>query len=447
MKSMKKWLALAVALVMVMACGLASAATVSAQVYIDGNAVKAYAAQMNGEEAAAAQQPLVDMLLGLINAAKLDAVITEEGGELRLSLNGKDAATLAAGAVEGNTVIVSSLFPNTVITVKPETVQQLAMEALQQIPGFTAIMSLAQSSEDLTAALPESVTGYVAEFMQTLTTAVQMGEAEKGTFTIEGIDFDTKTPVTVNTAAIFEAAGKLLTSIMTDEGMQAIIAQIAGAAGMEIPPVEDLQAQIAGAASQIPATMEANVFSIEGEERPMVIQGEAANEGEEAAVAYTVVLYNDSTAHIALEAKQQNAKVEITVAQTGGAFRVEKDGAFVHLTFGLTLGEPSTLGCTLYVNSEENPAVSATLIISQEGGELTMSLDSADKQVVAVEDLRGENAQEALLALQQDLMGNGLPGILSAAEEAAPGISQILNLLMGGVSTTVPAGEPVPAGE
>ena len=434
-KSIRKMLALAVALVMILMCAAASADTVYIKMNMDGNTMKALL------PASTVPEQALDAVVKLVSALGIKVVTVPDGVEIGLDLNGKEAVTAGIGATEDGLTVVSTLIPNYVLTVKQETLEQLMKQAMEQVPGLQAMMS-----GDLPE-IPESLMTYIQNFVMAVSGAIVPGEAEQGTYEFEGYTFDTKVPVTVDMPAIAEALKTMVNDMANDEAVVGMIGNYTAMLGDSAPSFEDIKTGLEKAADNLPSTVTAEYYSSQEQPGVTYITGEAAYEGKEGPAYTFKALMTDAGLKFVLT--ETESDVDFLVDVTNDAIRLEiKQGEEVDvvITFTKEGEDPEVYTFSLYLNSE-TPVFTLTVSVA-EGGERTLPTEAGEKTVLAFESLMSGEDSEALDGLQQDLISNGLTPLLQLLGTETPEIMMLITSAMSGGSTTaVPAEEAAPAGE
>ena len=119
---MKKLFALILALLLALSCTSAFARTVYTKVTVDREQMGKLLAGFGIPEA---QVSMADPILSLVNALGVRVTTVQNGAQVDLDLNGKDALSLGL-AMDGEGVgIVSTLFPNYYLTLSNDTIYQM----------------------------------------------------------------------------------------------------------------------------------------------------------------------------------------------------------------------------------------------------------------------------------------------------------------------------------
>ena len=432
-KSIRKMLALAVALVMILMCAAASADTVYVKMNVDSETVNALLSASGMPEQTLAT---VGAVVKLLSALGIKVTTVSDGAEIGLDLNGTDAVKVGFAADDEGLALVSSLVPNYYLTVKKETVEQLMKQVMEQVPGLEAMLN-GEMPE-----IPESLMTYIQNFAQALTAAVVPGEAEEGAFEFEGYTFDTKVPVTVNIPAIAEALKTMANDIANDEEVAEMIESYSGMVP-NVPSIEDIKAGLEQFADNLPDTAAADYYTSQEQPGVIYITGEAAYEGKETPAFTFKVLVVGSAVKVAVSVPESGLDFFLDIEGNGLRLEIKQGEQMdVVITFTMEGGDPEVYTVSLYLNSA-TPLFTLTVSVSG-SGERTLPVEAGEKTVLALEEISAD--EEALNGLQQDLLTNGLTPLMQLLATEAPEIMTLITSAMyGGSTTAAPAEETVPA--
>ena len=113
--------------------------------------------------------------------------------QLQVLLSGEPAASLSVKQMEDVWAAVSSLFPNTVVNVKNETVADM----MGQMTGVGSNNMMASLKEQLTPELIQAIAAPIEEATSELVSKV--GPVEDGTYVVNGVTYTMKTPWNITT--------------------------------------------------------------------------------------------------------------------------------------------------------------------------------------------------------------------------------------------------------
>lgn len=438
---MKKTLALIIALVMALSCTLAlaeenSAAfpgiTITGELDIDRAAASQHL-EMFGLEDDALET--ANGIVALLDSLNEKTVITADGLQYELGLNGNDVLSLGGSLNENGLVIVSSLIPSYALTVSMETISGVLEMAM-------SFMSSSNEEGELpfdVNAVAQAVSGYIDPFVQKINASIAVGETEVGEFEYEGHKFNAKTAVNVDTKAISEAVNTLVDQLNKDETVQAALKAMEGAGVSVNMPEEPLDLE-----SEDAPNVEVYIYTY---------VDEAGNASDEVYVLVTVTPQDDPEAgtfvHTLVMGRDAIVTVEIPAETTtlrftkqeerddgGLAMSLEVNARGMYVAGAVDLSFADTIHCVFdaYFLNQAKPLATATIDIAL-NGELTMDVTGKGKEIVAIEDLMSgdEAASNAASGLMMDLLLNGLGGMMGAISENVPELSESLGNIMGGM--------------
>jgi len=415
---MKKLLALILALMMMLTCISAFADTIYTKVAVDPEVAKEL---MTGFGVPEDQMAMVDPILALVNALGVNVITVTDGAQIDLDLNGADALSLGFATDDAGINVVSTLFPNYVVTISQETIGQIMEQLMANMP-----IAGGEGGMDMNAFMG-TFSGYITPWVEACSAAGKPGDPVTGEYEFEGYKFDTMVPVTVDMAAITEATQKLLDDLLADpaamaaiKGMAQGMAQSTGETIDDEKFTEDFKAGFEEFMAHFPATASAEVYANSDGSETFYMNAEAMREGEtEPFTAY--MLYVDA----------QNMKMGYQDGQTTEA-GFEMTGsdmtmyfAMGEMYFGLAMSfAENQFGMDIYFMNEEKPLVSITVDMAA-GGERTLSVDTAGKTAVALA-LPMDGNDESVQGLLGDIMMNGLGGLMGTLSEQVPEIASML---------------------
>jgi len=415
---MKKLLAMILALMTMLTCISAFADTIYTKVAVDPEVAKEL---MTGFGVPEDQMAMVDPILALVNALGVNVITVTDGAQIDLDLNGADALSLGFATDDAGINVVSTLFPNYVVTISQETIGQIMEQLMANMP-----IAGGEGGMDMNAFMG-TFSGYITPWVEACSAAGKPGDPVTGEYEFEGYKFDTMVPVTVDMAAITEATQKLLDDLLADpaamaaiKGMAQGMAQSTGETIDDEKFTEDFKAGFEEFMAHFPATASAEVYANSDGSETFYMNAEAMREGEtEPFTAY--MLYVDA----------QNMKMGYQDGQTTEA-GFEMTGsdmtmyfAMGEMYFGLAMSfAENQFGMDIYFMNEEKPLVSITVDMAA-GGERTLSVDTAGKTAVALA-LPMDGNDESVQGLLGDIMMNGLGGLMGTLSEQVPEIASML---------------------
>lgn len=422
--SMRKWLAVMLALVLALSCAAASAQTVSVKLAVDTEAVKTLATAYGMPEEQAST--IIDPIAALINALGVKVITAADGAQIDLELKDKNALSLGFATTEEGTALVSTLIPNYMLTVKPETLEQLMSSFMQNMPGAGA--AGAAGGFDMSA-MAGMIMPYVMPFTEAFQTAVVPGEPVPGEYEIDGVTFDTMVPVDIDVDALAAATRTMLDGMMNDEKVVSLFQSFGQFSGGSFN-VEDMKKNMDEFIAHFPKTVTATVYNNSDGSPAYYVEGTATDEGkEEPSYGYTMLILDEKTGKMSFFVFEQEIITSISYGEDGFTAGFYQGESSIVLDVTSTAGDPMTTKADLYISSE-TPLLTITVAQSQDSTR-TLPVEAGEKTVVAVEELMSsQGGSEAVQGLTTELMSNGLPSLLTSLAVNVPEAASLLSMLM-----------------
>lgn len=376
---------------------------------------------------------LIDSVIALVNASAHKLVIADNGAQYDLSLGGKEALTVAGELTEEGLNIVSTLFPNYVLTVKAETV----INMLQQ---FSSAVEASNAATQLPAEAAEAVQEYGQEFLNKITPAITAGQPEMQEFTLGEHTFTGKLPMSVDTRIIAEAAKELVEKLAADERIKTAVESMQ-ASGVKIS-MDDFKVP-ENLAETVPTVNFDYYFAMDdqgNQTSDFFVDGELIKQGEDAAFMTFTILNTPGNVEISARVPETQFQCDLGItyneAGCNALINVYMQEQFLGgANINVTLGEEIVIVSDLYINDEENPLAHETTTITM-AGERTMAVTAEDKTALAVEDLISGKDESAMTGISMDILLNGLGTLLTNATEAVPELNDLMSTFMGGSSAS-----------
>ena len=439
---MKKMLALLMALMMALGCFGALAEeeapamtlqlpnmTITEEVTIDAEAAMSLLPMFGVDES---MLPIAQAVIALVNNATEQTVIAGNAAQFELFLKGAEVLNVVCGQTENGFALASDLIPSYTVTVSNETVQQLMEQLTSQLSQGVPGVDMNQ--------LMEKMTGYIGQFAQACTSAVTMGEPEKGEFVFEELDytFNTKMPVHVDTDAIKAALQTLVEQIKNDETFNSLISA-AAASGANVEIADETTITLPEVVCNAYANTDDEGNSTDGV--TYVITEVVVPETEESEKVN--VLVTGDYVQVSVEAPAQDMSLSVLVAPTEAGYAVDCDltaqGMYVGAKIELANGENMKLDAQLFFMNPEKPLLTASAVVIP-GGEVTLDLSGEGKENIDLAQLMQDEDGTLKNNLLMDVMSNGLNGLMARAAEIMPEeVSSLITLLMGGGQEAVEA--------
>ena len=404
---MRKLLALTLVLLMALTAVSAAADTVYTKVTIDRGQVPTFGIT---EE----QQGMIDPILALVNALGVKVTTVDDGAQIDLDLNETDLLSLGIAMDDAGLVAASTLFPNYVVTASQETIVQFMEQAAANVPAA------GESGMDPNA-LMETYGGYFYQWFEACAAAGQPGEPQTVDFETSGYTFDTMVPVTVDMPVIIEATDALVDEILSDEAVVSML-QSSGSGFNS----DEFKTGYEAFKANMPNEVKAEYYT-SGENIDIAfIAADAFFEGQDEAQCHAELLNKgDNDGYLGFW--DYRAEMIIGVEYSAEGFRADYTRGEDY--FGISfLSEANEYDFDVYCMNSDAPLV-CVKVTTAEGGERTLSMDAAGKNVLAVEGVTGGQG-DAVQGLLGDIMANGM-GALGVLTEQVPEIGGLMSMFTG----------------
>lgn len=446
---MKKLLALMMTLALALSCvGVQAEMTLpvnaNVTVQVNGDSLSTLL-MMTGTEMDENSTAAMSSLLAMLDALSVNVAATEEGMQAEIRLKDTAVGTVNMGADEkGNLVMVSDLFPTYAITMAPENLNELLSLDTADQPALANV-------DDVVAALQQQTAAAVEGLQE------KIGQPVPGEYAIEGADFNTMVPVELTMGEVMQVGVSVVKGLMANETVLAFLGEL-GMPMDEFSP-EALDEELAGMSEEEAATpVNMNLyFQMDAEGNTsdnLYITYETAIDGENVSVAFG---YVDGKVYVHALMSEEAYETEDALRQAAqmgtantGTFDVvagtDADGnvafSFEMLVEGMYMavkadGQPTAAGlqgkAEFYLLDAENALLTLKGELTQGVGELTNTVSTEGKTVLALEELMAmdEDAlDEALTGLAEDVENFGLFTLLGNAANAMPDEMNVLIALM-----------------
>lgn len=420
---MKKLLALILALMLALGGVSAFAGTVYTKVAVDGDVVKAL---LPGFGVPEEQLSMLDPIISLVNALGVKVVTVDDGGEVALDLNGKEALTLGWATDEAGATVVSSLFPNYVVTIDRQTIDQFMEQFMANMPGGQGGMG----GLDF-AAMGEVFGKYFAEWVQACSAAGQPGDPVPGNYVMDGVAFDTMVPVTVDVPAVREATAKLMDELLADPAAMSMIKGMAQSSGGQVDDATfeaDFKAGFEAWMAHMPESVTAEFYTNSDDGQTFFLTGASVMEGEaEPSFTYDMMFLGEAnmTMHCHMGGE---APTDMDFSMEGTDMSMFF--AMGDLYYGLNLSFAGNAFDMDFFFLNPDAPVLCLKVTMDDAGERALSLDAEGKAAAAFT-LPMDGNDEAVQGLLGDIMGNGLGALMGVLGEEVPEVMSLIGAFSG----------------
>ncbi len=337
--------------------------------------------------------------------------------QLQVLLGGEPAASLSVKQQEDVWAAVSSLFPNTIVNVKNETVESM----MSQMMGESSNM-MASLQDKITPELMEALSAPIQEAVEAL--SAKAGEPEVGTFEVNGVTYTTRIPWNVTTREAGLIILGAVKKIVSDEKVAPLLAEFN--LGEAAEKIEETYAQFESSdEAEMPVLSAAQYANEEGACVEIVLSKDeesisfiAANAGE--------VMTIDLSAMGMMEASM---KVDSAAKTFDLAVKFASNGSLVDLKANVAVTEE---GATIAVAADVKSGETAlTLKLNAKLTAEAPAFEAAEGLTVFDID---NPTEEASAAFQNDLQ-TGLGTVMGVVMQKYP---ELMQLMQGGTSEPAP---------
>ena len=424
---MKKLIALLLAVLLAVTGTLALAEavptppmTIANAITFDHDACKKIMADMGLD---AEQIEVVESTLALIEASGQRLVVAEDGFEYTMILGGNTVATIAGDFTPEGVSIGSNLFPHYVLTVSNATIEDV-------IARFTA-EAQAETVSEAVGLLPELIGlfwVYNSELTNVVKSAIVVGEAETGEYTVDGDTYNAMLPVSVDTRAIADGVVDLADKLIHSEPvvkLQAVLKSIDIELPLETPTIEDVPAISAKAYACQDESGKAN--------GPVYVEVDAAGkEGASSLVQVQARVDGENVrVKVSVPGIASDAQYEQFRSDTGAFARLDVNVGQIYagLSLEAVLGDESHFSFNVYYPDQSTPLVKDDIAVTT-GGQRLYPVEGKNKTVLSLEGLlAGEEG--AWLYLLGDVVRFSAVEIVSLSNQSQPALENLIGELRG----------------
>ncbi len=419
--SLKRMTAIVLTIMMILTCAFASAGTVTVRVSADQEAVKKILAGFGIPEE---QKSLIDPILSLISILGVRVISVQDGAQIDLELDGDQVLSLGFGADEQGVRLAGTLFPNYLLTVKQDTLNQMMETFMSNMPGAT----VSEAGEGTMSIMPTSLPTYITSFIQVCTESAIPGESVPGEYQFDGYSFDSMVPVTVDIPRVKEAFHGRKEDLLRDEAVLAFLQGLPQADGEALTP-ENLGKALDEYEKHFPDEVTAEYYQNGKDSIPFYVTGRAVYAGKENPTYEYSMLCKDEKNYTMTFLDHEHGVVAGLILTDGG-IRLEYKQSEADLVIDFTAkeGEIAAYRCDIYFQNTDKPLISVFVTVSADGAR-TLSLDADGKTVMPLEDMMSGES-DAATGLLMDFLVNGFGPLMMKMSEAAPEFAELITTLM-----------------
>ena len=378
---------------------------------------------------------LVDSALAVVNAASDRLCIAQNGVSYELFLNETEVLCFTFGMTDDGLVALSNLIPGHALTVSNDTINIATgvCGIASEISKEVRLEREAQAYKATAAMSP-----YFTEFVEDLLPAIQLGNEEKGDFTLRnGKTFNTCMAISLDRQGVADALNNMFSNMLKDSVVLAVLVNA-------LVTDEDL-ANSAFVAENVPVIDIALYANLDD-------KGEELSPEKAIGISLTLPGQTEVCASLELCQSEDSVQAMLDIPGSEGAgdtfiafgyapydeeinagsatLQVKYNGEYYGdiLYFGLDEKENAMIATNeLYIQDPDQPLATATT--AHYAGEPTLDLSIGDRRAIAAESLViGETAEKLKQELMQEVLFSGL-GIIGTATKAVPEFATLLSLL------------------
>ena len=408
----------AAALIMLASATAAFAETINIRLTIDQENAAELAASFGVPEE---QLQILRTAAALVNALDLNAAVMDDGGQVDLKLNGKEALSLGFRADEQGMTVMSTLFPNYAVTISQEALAQVMEGFAGSIPGAGGSgMNTAEMG-----AMQEIFAGYFTRFAEACSQAGVPGDPVPGEYEIDGYLFDTMVPVTVDTQSVAEATRSLMDEMLADEAVLSAIRSGMLYSGTEFNE-DEFREGFEEWIRHFPDEASAEYYMNSEDGETFYITGQSSYTGKDTpSYEYTMLYDNGSTAMTFNGNEEPN--MEMMFAYSDGTMNVSCSVEDMYLGFNFQ-NEGNRNFCELFFMDKENPLLTVAVTVNEDA-ERTLAMDTEGKTVLSAEELM--TGSDAAGGFMGDVMTNGLGALITTVTEEVPEAGGLFSVMGG----------------
>ena len=418
-RTMKKIIAVFTAALMILGCSPAVfAETINIRLTVDQDNASELAASFGATEE---QIQIIRAVAAFVNALDVNAAVLEDGGQVDLKLNGKDALSLGFMIDEKGITIVSTLFPNYAVTASPEALAQMMGGFTGNMPGSgDGGMNLADMGT-----MPEIFAGYFERFSEACSQAGVPGDPVPGEYEVDGYLFDTMVPVTVNIQAVQEAAGSLMDDMMEDEAVLSAIRSGMLYSGTEFNE-EGFGAGFEEWLRHFPDEASAEFYTNSEGGETFYLTGQSSYKDKDTPSFEYTMLFDEGSTVMTFNGNEE-PEMEMMFAYSGDSMNASCTVAGMYLGYNFQ-NEGDRNRCELFFMNKEKPLLTVT-VTADEDAERTLVVGTEGRTVLSAEELM--SGSDAAGGFMGDVMMNGLGTLLTVVTEEVPEAGALLSVFEG----------------
>ena len=373
-------------------------------------------------------QTMLSNVISLVNNLKLQAATDGNAVEIKALLKDAPVTTIGIQPDGDNLAIFSDLFPNSVIT--------LSADALQQQMGNASSILENLDVEAIATAVTTELTTVVTEISQ------KIGEAEAVSYIFDDVEFTSKQPINMTTKELVLLVLNAVKNIASNETISGLVSQLGG--NMDLSSLDSTIEDMTNKDESELPTLDAGIYSNESGDTlfalamtqdEQTLSVEAGQLGTNIRVKADIL--QQMTLDMTIDMMAGSVVEDITMNNNGTliAMHEEFQGTDNGVTGTITVSQNGAEMFAMDVAvSAGDAGFDASFALSMSGmklltislnaapgAEITSSFSTEGKTVVAADSLlAGGDANEVLAPVIEDIQSSGLMAVLTNAMTAMP---------------------------
>ena len=349
-------------------------------------------------------------IVAIINNIGVKTVVAGTDAQSQLLLKGGPVMTMLVKTGEDGISIGSDLFPNSVLSIPAEMLQQMTEQVTNGLEGL-----------DMDA-IAAAVMPHVQEFAGIIQSKI--GEPTATDFSYEGVQFTSMIPINITAKELATAVLTMIKGILSEEAVAPLLSQL----NVQVSGLDEALENIANSNDEEIPALETGLYSNENGD---ALLSAVMTKDEQSMTLHAGMLGNKMILRAdALSQLKLDLTVDMAAMTLDLALEANNGGMNVGISFSGRLTENGLAG-SLAISMNGAPVATISLSFTP-GGEVTAALDPEGKKVISLMTLQSNPNGEESQALLSDIQTNGLSALLANAIQLMPEeVSALLTSMTG----------------
>ena len=349
-------------------------------------------------------------IVAIINNIGVKTVVAGTDAQSQLLLKGGPVMTMLVKTGEDGISIGSDLFPNSVLSIPAEMIQQMTNQVANGLEGL-----------DMDA-IAAAVMPHIQEFAATIQSKI--GEPTATDFSYEGVQFTSMIPINITAKELATAVLTMFKGILSEEAVAPLLSQL----NVQVSGLDEALEDIANSKDEEIPALETGLYSNENGDallRAVMTKDEQSMTLHAGMLGNKLILRADALSQMKLD-----LTVDMVAMTLDLALEANNGGMNVGISFSGRLTENGLAGSlAISMNGASVATISVNFTL---GGEVTATLDPEGKKVISLMTLQSNPEGEEAQALLSDIQTNGLSALLANAIQQMPEeVSALLTSMTG----------------